>query len=82
MSVAGITVVGIGADGIAGLSATARAELARATVIYGSRRQLGLLDGDVTAQRRPWPSPLLPGLREDARRPPADTCTCSLPATR
>ncbi len=64
MSVPVITVVGIGADGMAGLSATARAELVRATVIYGSRRQLELLDGDVSAQRRPWPSPLLPGLRE------------------
>src|SRR5690606_21571718 len=58
-----ITVVGIGADGMAGLSAESRAELARATVIYGSERQLGLLDDTVTAERRAWPSPLLPALR-------------------
>ncbi|MBX5486917.1 MAG: precorrin-6y C5,15-methyltransferase (decarboxylating) subunit CbiE, partial [Mycolicibacterium hassiacum] len=58
-----IVVVGIGADGMAGLSAAARDELTRATVIYGSQRQLGLLDASVTAERRLWPSPLLPALQ-------------------
>jgi precorrin-6B C5,15-methyltransferase / cobalt-precorrin-6B C5,C15-methyltransferase len=58
-----IVVVGIGADGMAGLSAAARAELARATVIHGSRRQLDLLDASVRAERREWPSPMLPALR-------------------
>ncbi len=57
-----ITVVGIGADGMAGLGDTARAELRSATVIYGSRRQLDLLDDSVTGQRREWPSPLMPAL--------------------
>ncbi|MEW5812341.1 MAG: precorrin-6y C5,15-methyltransferase (decarboxylating) subunit CbiE [Actinomycetota bacterium] len=57
-----IIVVGIGADGMAGLAPTARAELARATVIYGSERQLALLDDSVRALRRPWPSPLLPAI--------------------
>lgn len=58
-----IVVVGIGADGMAGLAAASRAELQRATVIYGSERQLDLLDDTVPAPRRPWPSPLLPALR-------------------
>jgi precorrin-6Y C5,15-methyltransferase (decarboxylating) len=58
-----IIVVGIGADGMAGLPPASRAELARATVVYGSRRQLDLLDDTVTAVRRPWPSPMLPALR-------------------
>jgi len=58
-----IIVVGIGADGMAGLSPVSRAELARATVIYGSRRQLDLLDDSVTAVRRAWPTPMLPALR-------------------
>jgi len=57
-----IVVVGIGADGMAGLAPTSRAELARARVIYGSRRQLDLLDDSVAAERRPWPSPMLPAL--------------------
>lgn len=57
-----IVVVGIGADGIAGLSPASRDELHRATVVYGSRRQLQLLDNTVTAVRREWPSPMLPAL--------------------
>ena len=57
-----IVVVGIGADGMVVLASAARAELARATVVYGSRRQLDLLDDSVTAVRREWPSPLLPAL--------------------
>ena len=58
-----IVVVGIGADGMAGLAATSRAELARAIVIYGSRRQLELLDEAVPAPRHEWPSPMLPALQ-------------------
>ena len=58
-----IIVVGIGADGMAGLSAASRDELRRATVIYGSKRQLDLLDETVTAPRHEWPSPMLPALQ-------------------
>ncbi|MHA3021951.1 precorrin-6y C5,15-methyltransferase (decarboxylating) subunit CbiE [Mycobacterium sp. BMJ-28] len=58
----GIVVVGIGADGMAGLSPRSADELRSATVIYGSPRQLALLDDSVTAQRREWPSPMLAAL--------------------
>ena len=58
-----IVVVGIGADGMAGLAPPSRAELARATVVYGSQRQLDLLDDTVTEKRRSWPSPMLPAVR-------------------
>lgn len=58
-----IVVVGIGADGIPGLSHPARRELRRAAVVYGSPRQFGLLDDTVAAERRQWPSPLLPALQ-------------------
>jgi precorrin-6Y C5,15-methyltransferase (decarboxylating) len=58
-----IIVVGIGADGMAGLGAASRAELGSATVIYGSERQLRLLDETVQAERRAWPSPMAPALR-------------------
>jgi precorrin-6Y C5,15-methyltransferase (decarboxylating) len=57
-----IVVVGIGADGMAGLAPPAHAELARAAVIYGSPRQLDLLDQSVGAERRRWSSPMLPAL--------------------
>ena len=58
-----IVVVGIGADGMAGLSGQSCAELRRATVIYGAKRQLGLLDDTVAADRREWSSPMLPALQ-------------------
>jgi len=58
-----IVVVGIGAEGMAGLSESSRLELLRATVIYGSKRQLDLLEDTVSAPRRQWPSPMLPALQ-------------------
>lgn len=58
-----IVVVGIGADGMAGLGETSRSELRGATVIYGSKRQLDLLDDTVRASRHEWPSPMLPALQ-------------------
>lgn len=58
-----IVVIGIGADGMAGLAPASLAELRSATVIYGSQRQIDLLDGSVAAVKRPWPSPMLPALR-------------------
>ena len=57
-----IIVVGIGADGVAGLSESSVAELRSATVIYGSPRQITLLDDTIAAPRRTWPSPMLPAL--------------------
>lgn len=57
-----IVVVGIGADGMAGLAEISRRELLSATIIYGSPRQLDLLDDTVTAARHAWPSPMLPAL--------------------
>ncbi len=58
-----IIVVGTGADGMPGLSQSSKDELHRATVIYGSPRQLALLDDTVKAPRREWPSPMLPALK-------------------
>jgi len=57
-----ITVVGIGADGWPGLPEASRAALRGAEVVLGSRRQLDLLPGDVTAERVTWPSPLAPAV--------------------
>ncbi|MFB9359449.1 precorrin-6y C5,15-methyltransferase (decarboxylating) subunit CbiE [Actinoplanes nipponensis] len=59
---AGLTVVGIGADGWPGLSGTATAALAGAQVIFGSSRQLALLPPSIAGDRVPWPSPLVPAL--------------------
>ncbi len=61
-----IDVVGIGADGLAGVSAESRRAVAEADVVFGSRRQLaalpGALDEGAVQRHRVWPSPLLPAL--------------------
>jgi precorrin-6Y C5,15-methyltransferase (decarboxylating) len=55
-----VIVVGIGADGYAGLSPAARQALADAEVLIGSPRQLALVDAD--AAKVTWPSPMLPAI--------------------
>jgi precorrin-6Y C5,15-methyltransferase (decarboxylating) len=57
MSAAPVVVVGIGADGWAGLGEAARAALLGADQIVGSSRQLALLPA-TRAARRLWPSPI------------------------
>jgi len=57
-----ITVVGIGADGWAGLTEAAREAIAEAEVVLGGRRQLELVAGRTTAEPVAWPSPMLPRL--------------------
>jgi len=59
---AGVTVVGIGADGWAGLAEPDGAGVRDAEVVLGGPRQLALVNGHTDAEARPWPSPLLPAL--------------------
>lgn len=59
-----VSVVGIGADGWAGLSPRSRAVIESAGVIAGGWRQLGLLPETVPGQRVTLPRPLRPGLSE------------------
>ena len=68
-----IVVVGIGADGWSGLGDTARAAIRGAEEVIGSRRQLELLPGDVTAVR-PWPSPMEPLVEGIVARTTGTTC--------
>jgi precorrin-6Y C5,15-methyltransferase (decarboxylating) len=56
-----IAVVGIGADGWAGLPETGRAVVRDCDVLMGSTRQLALIPPG-RARRVSWPSPLLPAL--------------------
>jgi len=56
-----VTVVGIGADGWAGLPEPARQLVRAADVLLGSARQLDLLP-EPAGERVAWPSPLLPAL--------------------
>ncbi len=51
-------IVGIGDDGVAGLSSPARDLLDHADILVGGARHLAML-GDDRRQKIPWPSPLL-----------------------
>lgn len=62
-----VTVVGIGADGWAGLDPERRRAVLEADVIFGAPRQMAMLPDDVDAERVEWPSPLKDGLPELVR---------------
>ena len=57
-----VAVVGIGADGWAGLAEPGRAAVRAADVLLGGPRQLDLVAGHTRAQPRPWPSPMVPAV--------------------
>ncbi|MEU0134873.1 precorrin-6y C5,15-methyltransferase (decarboxylating) subunit CbiE [Streptomyces sp. NPDC006296] len=58
-----VSVVGLGADGWAGLPEASRAVLRDAEVLIGGERQLGLLPPECGGLRVSWPSPLRPAVR-------------------
>lgn len=57
-----VTLVGIGADGWAGLSDAARDQLGKAEILLGGQRQLDLLPSECRGTRVPWPRPLRPAV--------------------
>jgi precorrin-6Y C5,15-methyltransferase (decarboxylating) len=59
-----VTVVGVGADGWAGLTAQAQAVIGSADVVLGGPRQLGLVPVADGQLHQPWPSPLSAALPE------------------
>lgn len=52
-----LTIVGIGEDGWAGLSETARQAIDEARLLFGGARHLALVPERPGQERRPWPSP-------------------------
>jgi precorrin-6B C5,15-methyltransferase / cobalt-precorrin-6B C5,C15-methyltransferase len=50
-----LTIIGIGEDGLSGLSDASRKALARAEIVFGGERHLKL--ADTVARGRPWPVP-------------------------
>ena len=52
-----LTILGLGEDGVEGLSALAKRLLASAEIVWGGRRHLELA-GSLIRNARPWPSPL------------------------
>jgi precorrin-6B C5,15-methyltransferase / cobalt-precorrin-6B C5,C15-methyltransferase len=52
-----LSIVGIGEDGVEGLSPTARALISGAEIVFGGRRHLALAAPLIRGAARPWPSP-------------------------
>ncbi len=52
-----LSIVGIGEDGVDGLTAAARALVAAAEIVFGGRRHLALAAPLIRGAARPWPSP-------------------------
>ena len=68
-----LTLIGIGEDGLEGLSPAARRALEQAEFIAGGARHLALL-GPTKAQAMAWPSPLEAGFAEVLSRRGRPTC--------
>jgi precorrin-6Y C5,15-methyltransferase (decarboxylating) len=52
-----LSIVGIGEDGVEGLSPVARGLIEGAEIVFGGRRHLGLAAPLIRGASRPWPSP-------------------------
>jgi precorrin-6Y C5,15-methyltransferase (decarboxylating) len=52
-----LSIVGIGEDGVAGLSPAARALIGGAEIVFGGRRHLTLAAPLIRGAARPWPNP-------------------------
>jgi precorrin-6Y C5,15-methyltransferase (decarboxylating) len=52
-----LSIVGIGEDGVEGLSPVARGLIAAADMVFGGRRHLALAASLIRGAARPWPSP-------------------------
>ncbi|TCT08123.1 precorrin-6y C5,15-methyltransferase (decarboxylating) subunit CbiE [Aquabacter spiritensis] len=59
-----LSIVGIGEDGVAGLSPTACTAVTDARLVFGGARHLALAGALVRGEARPWPSPFSDGVAQ------------------
>jgi precorrin-6B C5,15-methyltransferase / cobalt-precorrin-6B C5,C15-methyltransferase len=59
-----LSIVGVGEDGVEGLSATARGLIAAADIVFGGERHLRLAQSLIRGEAKPWPSPFARGIEE------------------
>lgn len=59
-----LSIVGIGEEGLAGLSPAARARIERAQIVFGGARHLALAVEAVTGEAHAWPSPFAEGVAQ------------------
>jgi precorrin-6Y C5,15-methyltransferase (decarboxylating) len=72
-----LTLVGVGADGEAGLSAPAREAIASAELVFGSARQLALVPSLARGETAFWPTRFSLGLARVLSRRGRPTCVLS-----
>jgi precorrin-6Y C5,15-methyltransferase (decarboxylating) len=59
-----LSIVGVGEDGVEGLSATARGLIGAADIVFGGERHLRLAASLIKGEAKPWPSPFSLGIDE------------------
>jgi precorrin-6Y C5,15-methyltransferase (decarboxylating) len=59
-----LSIVGIGEDGVEGLSPVARGLVSSAEIVFGGKRHLQLAGALIYGAARPWPSPFERGIEE------------------
>jgi precorrin-6Y C5,15-methyltransferase (decarboxylating) len=59
-----LSIVGIGEDGVEGLSAVARGLVANAAIVFGGERHLFLAASLIRGEAEPWPSPFSRGIEK------------------
>jgi precorrin-6Y C5,15-methyltransferase (decarboxylating) len=69
-----LSIVGIGEDGLDGLSAVARGLIADAEIVFGGKRHLELVAPLIRGATRPWPSPFERATGEVMERRGRDVC--------
>ena len=69
-----LSIVGIGEDGIGGLSASARGLIEAAEIVFGGRRHLTLAAPLIRGAARPWPSPFDGAAEEVSRHRGRQVC--------
>jgi precorrin-6Y C5,15-methyltransferase (decarboxylating) len=69
-----LAIVGIGEDGVAGLSPTARRLVAEAAFVFGGKRHLALAEAIIKGERQAWPSPFEGAVGEVLARRGSKVC--------
>ena len=59
-----LSIVGIGEDGVEGMSAVARGLVSGADIVFGGARHLALAAPLIRGEAKPWPSPFSRGVEE------------------
>jgi precorrin-6Y C5,15-methyltransferase (decarboxylating) len=69
-----LSIVGIGEDGVEGLTPVARGLISAAKIVFGGKRHLTLAASLIRGAARPWPSPFERGIEEVLSHRGQDVC--------